>query len=63
MLLGRNTFFSKEECDDIAVFCEKTGITFNHGVSIYNHWDNRKIHNDEFKQKILSRYKEVFKNI
>jgi predicted 2-oxoglutarate/Fe(II)-dependent dioxygenase YbiX len=57
-----NTFFSKEECDDIALFCEKIGITFNHGVSIYNPWDNRKVHNDEFKQKILNRYREVFKN-
>lgn len=57
-----NSFFSKEECDEIAIFCEKNGITFNHGVAIYNPWDNRKIHNDEFKQKILNRYREVFKN-
>lgn len=57
-----NTFFSKEECDEISVFCEKVGITFNHGVSIYNPWDNRKIHNDQFKQRILDRYIEVFKD-
>lgn len=57
-----NTFFSKEECDDIAIFCEKVGITFNHGVSIYNPWDNRKIHNDTFKERILNRYIEVFKD-
>ncbi len=57
-----NTFFSKEECDDIALFCEKVGITLNHNVAVLNLWDNRKIHNDEFKERILKRYREVFKN-
>jgi predicted 2-oxoglutarate/Fe(II)-dependent dioxygenase YbiX len=57
-----NTFFSKEECDDITLICEKIGITFNHGVAVLNPWDNRKIHNDEFKERILKRYREVFKN-
>jgi hypothetical protein len=56
------TFFTKEECDEIALFCEKIGITFNHGVAVLNPWDNRKIHNDQFKEKILNRYKEVFGN-
>ena len=62
MLGSIQTFFTKEECDEIALFCEKIGITFNHGVAVLNPWDNRKIHNDQFKEKILNRYKEVFGN-
>lgn len=62
MLGSINTFFSKEECDEIALFCEKIGITFNHGVAVMNPWDNRKLHNDKFKERILKRYKEVFAN-
>jgi len=57
-----HTFFSNEECDEIAILCEKIGIKFNHNVSIYNKWDNRKIHNEEFKTRILKRYKEVYSN-
>ena len=62
MLGNTNTFFTKEECDEIAAYCEKIGIMFNHGVAIINPWDNRKIHNDNFKERILKRYKEVFGN-
>jgi Rps23 Pro-64 3,4-dihydroxylase Tpa1-like proline 4-hydroxylase len=54
-----NTFFSKEESDEIVILAEKFGIKFNHNVSIYNKWDNRKIHNEEFKKRILQKYKEV----
>lgn len=57
-----HTFFSNEECDEIAILCEKIGIKFNHNVSVYNKWDSRKIHNDEFKAKMLQRYKEVYSN-
>jgi hypothetical protein len=56
------TFFSNEECDEIAILCEKISIKFNHNVSIYNKWDSRKIHDDEFKSRILQRYKEVYSN-
>jgi hypothetical protein len=62
MIGSIQTFFSKEECDEIALFCEKIGITFNHGVAVLNPWDNRKIHNDQFKERVLNRYKEVFGN-
>ena len=62
MIGSIQTFFSKEECDEVALFCEKIGIIFNHGVAVLNPWDNRKIHNDQFKEKILNRYKEVFGN-
>ena len=57
-----HTFFSNEECDEIAILCEKIGIKFNHNVSVYNKWDSRKIHNDKFKTKMLQRYKEVYSN-
>ena len=57
-----HTFFSNEECDEIAILCEKIGIKFNHNVSVYNKWDNRKIHNEEFETRILQRYKEVYSN-
>ena len=57
-----HTFFSNEECDEIAILCEKIGIKFNHNVSVYNKWDSRKIHNDTFKTKMLQRYKEVYSN-
>jgi hypothetical protein len=62
MLGNTKTFFSKEECDEVASFCEKNGIIFNHGVSVLNPWDNRKIHNEKFKEKVLKKYKEVFLN-
>jgi hypothetical protein len=55
-----NTFFSKEECDDIALFCEKVGITLNHNVAVLNLWDNRKIHNDEFKERLTFQLKVLW---
>lgn len=57
-----HTFFSNEECDEIAILCERIGIKFNHNVSVYNKWDNRKIHNKEFETRMLQRYKEVYSN-
>lgn len=62
MLGNIDNFFSDEECNDIADFCEKVGIVINHGASVKNLWDNRRIHNDELKEKVLKRYKEVFAN-
>lgn len=62
MLKPIHTFFTKEECDDIIDICEKIGFSAQHNVSVKNAWDNRKIHNDEFKERILKRYKEVFAN-
>lgn len=62
MLLERNTFFSKEECSEIILLSEKFGIKPLHKIDAYNKWDNLKIHNEEFKSRILKRYKEVFLN-
>jgi hypothetical protein len=36
------------------------GITPIHKIDAYNKWDMLRIHNDEFKEKILKKYKEVF---
>jgi hypothetical protein len=55
-----NTFFTNKECDEIAILCEKIGIKFNHHATVYNKWDNRKIYDDNFKVRILNRYKEVY---
>ena len=60
MLVKSNFFFSKEECEEIAVFCEKNGFKTIHKIDAYNKWDNLRVYNDEFKDKILTRYKEVF---
>ncbi len=62
MLLERSAFFSKEECNEIILLCEKFGIKPLHKIDAYNKWDNLKIHNEEFKSRILTRYKEVFSN-
>lgn len=60
MFVKNNFFFSKEECEEIVLFCEKVGVKSIHKVDAYNKWDNLRIHNDDFKERILKKYKEVF---
>ena len=60
MLVKSNFFFSKEECEEIALFCEKVGREPIHKIDAYNKWDNLKIHDISLKEKVLKRYKEVF---
>jgi hypothetical protein len=60
MLVKSNFFFSKEECEEIALFCEKFGLQTLHKVDAYNKWDNLRVYDDNFKERILKRYKEVF---
>jgi hypothetical protein len=62
MLVKNNFFFSKEECEEIVVLCEKAGITPIHKIDAYNKWDMLRIHDNSIKEKILERYKEVFSN-
>lgn len=62
MLTKSNFFFSKEECEEIVLFCEKVGFKTIHKIDAYNKWDNLRVHDDNFKEKILKRYKEVFAN-
>jgi len=62
MFVKSNFFFSKEECEEIALFCEKTGLQTLHKVDAYNKWDNLRVYDDNFKERILKRYKEVFSN-
>jgi DNA primase catalytic subunit len=62
MLIKSNFFFSKEECEEIVLFCEKVGVKQIHKVDAYNKWDYLRIHNNNFKERILKKYKEVFLN-
>ena len=62
MLTKSNFFFSKEECEEIALFCEKVGLQTIHKVDAYNKWDNLRVYNDDFKERILKRYREIFLN-
>ena len=62
MSIKSNFFFSKEECEEIALFCEKFGLQTLHKVDAYNKWDNLRVYDDNFKERILKRYKEVFAN-
>ena len=62
MLIKSNFFFSKEECVEIASFCEKVGVQTINKVDAYNKWDNLRVYDDNFKEKILTKYKEVFSN-
>lgn len=62
MLIKRNSFFSKKECEEIIVLCEKVGVKSLHKIDAYNKWDILRIHNDSLKERILKKYKEVFLN-
>lgn len=62
MLVKNNFFFSKEECEEIVLLCERVGITPIHRIDAYNKWDMLRIHDDSIKEKVLQRYKEVFSN-
>lgn len=62
MLVKNNFFFSKEECEEIVLLCEKTGIKPIHKIDAYHEWDMLRIHDITIKEKILKRYKEVFSN-
>ena len=54
MLGTIQTFFTKEECEEIVSFCEKVGIKPIHKIDARNKWDYLRIHNDEFIERINS---------
>jgi len=62
MLVKSDFFFHKEECEEIISICERIGVKQKHKVDAYNKWDYLRIHNDDFKERILKKYKEVFLN-
>jgi len=62
MVVKDNFFFSKEECEEIVLICEKIGREPIHKIDAYNKWDMLRIHDNTLKEKILHRYKEVFSN-
>ena len=60
MLVKNNFFFSKEECEEIVLSCEKVGLKPIHKIDAYNKWDMLRIYDIPLKERILKRYKEVF---
>ena len=62
MLVKNNFFFSKEECEEIVLLCEKVGREPIHKIDAYNKWDMLRIYDIPIKERVLSRYKEVFSN-
>lgn len=52
-----NTFFTKEECIEIINFCELNGKQFSYDPKSI--WDCKRIYNDEFKNKIRDKFKEL----
>ena len=62
MLVKNNFFFSKEECEEIVLLCEKLGREPNHKIDAYNKWDMLRVYDITTKEKVLKRYKEVFSN-
>ena len=54
-----NTFFKKQECDDIIDFCMKEGESFNYNPNEV--WDCRRVYDESFKKYILEKILEVEK--
>ena len=59
MLVKSNFFFSKEECEEIALLCEKLGIKQLHKIDAYHKWDNLRVYDDNFKERILKRLESL----
>ena len=55
-----NRFFDKTECLDIIEFCEKNGTEFSYNPK--ETWDCKRVYNDEFKEKIISKINGLYKN-
>jgi hypothetical protein len=54
-----NKFFEKDECKSIIDFSIENGTPFSYNPT--ETWDCRRIYNDEFKEKIINRVKELYK--
>jgi predicted 2-oxoglutarate/Fe(II)-dependent dioxygenase YbiX len=54
-----NSFFNKQECEDIISFCIKEGESFNYNPNEV--WDCRRIYDESFKKYILEKILEVKK--
>lgn len=54
-----NNFFNKDEISEILSFCKKNGESFSYNPN--ETWDCKRIYDEEFKQKILSKFIENIK--
>jgi predicted 2-oxoglutarate/Fe(II)-dependent dioxygenase YbiX len=55
-----NNFCSREEAKDIIDFCLEFGEPFSYNPT--EHWDCRRIYDDEFKKKIINKLTGNYKN-
>jgi len=55
-----NKFFEKDECKSIIEFAIENGLPFSYNPAEV--WDCRRIYNDEFKEKIVSKLKDYYNN-
>ena len=53
-------YFDSDECSDIIQYCMDNGELFSYNPN--ENWDCRRIHTNEFKEKILFRFKELHIN-
>jgi predicted 2-oxoglutarate/Fe(II)-dependent dioxygenase YbiX len=58
MIHSINKFFDKTECADIIEFCMNNGEPFSYNPN--ETWDCRRIYDNEFKEKILNKFKSLF---
>jgi len=55
-----NKYFTKEDCSEILDFCMKNGEMFSYNPN--ESWDCRRIYVDEFKEKIVTKFKNLHLN-
>jgi len=55
-----NKYFNLEECSDIIKYCIDNGELFSYNPN--ENWDCRRIYNNEFKENILIKFKELYSN-
>jgi hypothetical protein len=59
ILYNINKYFSEEECSEIIEFCMVNGVPFKYDPT--EQWDCRKILDVSFKEKILTRFVDLYK--
>ena len=55
-----NKYFTKEDCSEILDFCMENGEMFSYNPN--ESWDCRRIYIDEFKEKIVTKFKNLHLN-
>lgn len=55
-----NKFFNKEECEFYIEKAMEIGTPFKYDPK--EHWDCRRVYDNDFKEKIFNRYKEMYNN-